>query len=453
VSSHLLLGSPKLGELRTIDIEPAMIRGSREFYPANRRVFDDPRSHFVLDDAKAYFAGANRRFDLILSEPSNPWVSGVSGLFTDEFYARVTRYLAPGGVFGQWLHLYEIDDPLVTGVLAALHRHFPSYAVYLVSGADLLVVASNAPVLPAPDWTVLRAPALQSDLRRALPIDSATLASARLADRAALAPLLGTWTPVNSDYRPVLDLGAERARFLKRIAAGYRALPVGRFDPVSAMRGWRVGLTTATVAPLQLPRSTALARGAAVRMAHAATGAGGEAPVLALPTGDEGEVREALYRRATLDAVMATGRAPADWHRFVGHVLACEDDWHGGSAGVADPAFYGPVLAYLAAARAPQEAVAAVRFAAALAAYDWPAARAAGDVLLTAYARGDQWIDTAMLHDGGVVAALKTGDPAAARHVLRVTGPRLRRGRDDVRGPLLAAWVADAARGARTTSR
>jgi predicted membrane-bound spermidine synthase len=448
MSSHLLLGSDRLRELRTIDIEPAMIRGSREFYPANRRVFDDPRSHFVLDDAKAYFAGANRRFDLILSEPSNPWVSGVSGLFTDEFYGRVTRYLAPGGVFGQWLHLYEIDDTLVTGVLAALHRHFPSYAVYLVSGADLLVVASNGPALPAPDWSVLRAPGLAGDLRHALPIDSATLAAARLADRAALAPLLAGWRPVNSDYHPVLDLGAERARFLKRIAAGYRALPVGRFDPVSAMRGWRVGLTTATVAPLQLPRSTALARGAAVRMAYAASGGGGEAPVLALPTGDEGDVREALYRRATLDALLAAGRAPADWHRFVGHVLACEDDWHGGSAGVADPAFYDPVARYLLATGAPREATAAVQFARALAAYDWPAARAAGEVLLAAYARGDQWIDTAMLHDGGTVAALMTGDPAGARRVLAVTGPRLRRAREDVRGPLLAAWVAQAERAA-----
>jgi hypothetical protein len=202
MSSHLLLGSPALRSLSTIDIEPNMIRGSRQFYPANRRVFDDPRSHFVIDDAKAFFAGANRRFDVILSEPSNPWVSGVSGLFTDEFYARVTRYLAPGGVFGQWLHLYEIDDPLVTGVLAALHRHFPAYTVYLVSVADVLVVASADTMLRAPDWRVLAAPGLAGDLRRTLPIDSATLAAARLADRAALAPLLAGWRPVNSDYHP-----------------------------------------------------------------------------------------------------------------------------------------------------------------------------------------------------------------------------------------------------------
>ncbi|HEU5304537.1 MAG TPA: hypothetical protein VFU40_07830, partial [Gemmatimonadales bacterium] len=100
MSSHLLLGSPGLRDLVTIEIEPQMIQGSRIFYPAHRRVFDDPRSRIVIDDAKSYFASEQGKYDLILSEPSNPWVSGVSGLFTDEFYARVVQYLTPDGVFG-----------------------------------------------------------------------------------------------------------------------------------------------------------------------------------------------------------------------------------------------------------------------------------------------------------------------------------------------------------------
>ena len=54
---------------------------------------------------------------LIVSEPSNPWVSGVSGLFTTEFYGRLKGYLTPNGIFAQWLHLYEIDDGLVLGVI------------------------------------------------------------------------------------------------------------------------------------------------------------------------------------------------------------------------------------------------------------------------------------------------------------------------------------------------
>jgi spermidine synthase/MFS family permease len=174
MTSHLLLGSPALRRLATIDIEPEMIRGSRVFYPANRRVFDDPRATFVVDDAKAFFASARRSFDVIVSEPSNPWVSGVSGLFTDEFYARVRGYLAPGGVFGQWLHLYEIDDHLVLTVLSALHRNFPSYQIYMVSTADLFVVASNEPQLPTPDWGVVAFPARAARLR--------ALAAARLGD-------------------------------------------------------------------------------------------------------------------------------------------------------------------------------------------------------------------------------------------------------------------------------
>jgi spermidine synthase len=74
-----------------------MVQGSRLFYPANRRACDDPRSQFVFDDAEAFFASANRTFDVILAEPSNPWVSGVSGLFTAEFYHRLRRYWRPAG--------------------------------------------------------------------------------------------------------------------------------------------------------------------------------------------------------------------------------------------------------------------------------------------------------------------------------------------------------------------
>src|SRR5678816_2175100 len=113
MTSHALLGGPSLKQLVTIEIEPEMIKASRMFYPANARAFDDPRSTFAIDDARSYFASRGQKFDLIISEPSNPWVSGVSGLFTSEFYSRVKGYLTPNGIFAQWLHLYEIDDGLV----------------------------------------------------------------------------------------------------------------------------------------------------------------------------------------------------------------------------------------------------------------------------------------------------------------------------------------------------
>ena len=131
------------------------------------------------DDAKSYFAAANRKFDLILSEPSNPWVSGVSGLFTDEFYQRIRTYLTPHGVFGQWLHLYEIDDGLVLSVIEALHKNFASYDIFLTAESDILIVASNNAALPKPDWRVFQLPTIATDLAHFRPITPEVLESIR----------------------------------------------------------------------------------------------------------------------------------------------------------------------------------------------------------------------------------------------------------------------------------
>jgi predicted membrane-bound spermidine synthase len=454
MTSHLLLGSPAVRRLATIEIEPEMVRASRLFYPANRRVFDDRRSTFVVDDAKAFFASSGRTFDIIVSEPSNPWVSGVSGLFTTEFYRRVRTYLAPGGVFAQWMHLYEIDDPLVLGVMAAIHRNFPSYQVYLVSSTDVLVVASNERRAPVPDWArVVAYPGVAADLRRSLPLTPSSLESARLIDREALAPLLDSWPTVNSDFHPALDLGAERTRYTRASAIGFRRLPTGRFDPVAAMRRWRVDFDTSTRAPLELPRPEARARAARARAMWARRAVGADtarepsddAAVSAdPPSAPDAQARDALYRRAAYEAVLATGRRPADWHRFVTEALHVEYDLHQGTSGVADESFYGPLLAYLARAGAPAEAVAAVQFTRALRRWDWPQAASAADVLVAALPRHDQWVQPDVLHDGSVVAALQLGDAQRARRLFQATGTLVDRSQDDLRTDLLPAWVAAA---------
>jgi spermidine synthase len=255
MSSHMLLGSPTLKELVTVEIEPQMVAGSRQFYPVNRRVFDDPRSKIVIDDAKSYFASEQRRFDLIISEPSNPWVSGVSGLFTTEFYARIKGYLTDDGIFGQWLQVYELDDQLVLSVLAGIHQNFRSYEIYLAPNSDLLVVASNRPTLPAPDWSVFGYPALRTDLCSFIPLTPTTLDGLHLAGRAELAPLLESMAQPNSDFYPVLDLGAEQRRFRNDHADGLVGLSVDWFNLLASLSGRRMAPALDLVAALpQNPR-------------------------------------------------------------------------------------------------------------------------------------------------------------------------------------------------------
>src|SRR5262249_7063237 len=147
-----------------------------------------------------------QKFDLIVSEPSNPWVSGVSGLFTTEFYGRVKTYLSPNGVFAQWLHLYEIDDGLVLGVLSALAQNFPTYSIFQISNRDILIVATTQPKLPAPDWSIFEYPALKTDLQRVWPITPSTMETLRVADQGSLAPLIEQDGVPNSDFYPTLDL-------------------------------------------------------------------------------------------------------------------------------------------------------------------------------------------------------------------------------------------------------
>ena len=431
MTSHILLGDPALREVVTVEIEPEMIRGSMAFYPLNRRVFDDPRARFVIDDAKSFFAAAGRRFDLIVSEPSNPWVSGVSGLFTAEFYRRVKRYLTPNGVFAQWLHLYESNDGLVRSVLAALQTSFTAYDVFMAGDADIVVIASAGTALPQPDWSVAALPAVQRDLARGLPLTPGTLDALRVANAQALRPFVTTARP-NSDYAPVLDLGAERARFLGTDAAGVRALNVFSFDIGSALSGRRAPFSSEPYPSIEFPRLQLRSRGALLRGAPA----------------DERSLNDplleaALSRRRALDVLVSLRTAPQDWHEFVTTLGQVDRDVHGGSAGVVDSVLYGSVEPYLRAVKAPAAVRSAVAFLRALDAWDWPTAALAADALLAAERRGEAWISADYLRDGAVVAQLKSGDARGALRTFEFLLPRVHRDpMGTFRTRLLAAHLA-----------
>lgn len=219
VTAHVLLGSPGLQRLDTIEIEPEMAEGSKLFYPANQRAYDDPRNHFWFDDAKAYFAGAARQYDFIVSEPTNPWVSGVSSLFTTEFYQEAKRYLKPGGVLAQWLQGYELSDDLLLTVLSALDREFSDYLILRVGASDWVILSVAEGTLGQLSDAPLRWPAIAPELALLGVHDIGQVDSLMVANRRMLHPFL-EGRPANSDAMPLLDTGAEKARFLKE-AAGF----------------------------------------------------------------------------------------------------------------------------------------------------------------------------------------------------------------------------------------
>ncbi len=431
VSSHMLLGSPILQQLVTVEIEPAMVAGSHLFLPANRRVYEDPRSKIVIDDAKSYFASAGKRFDLIMSEPSNPWVSGVSGLFTDEFYARVKRYLTDDGVFGQWLHLYEIDDDLVAFVIAAIHRNFPAYEIFFTSSVDVLIVATPAAHLRQPDWGVVSYPGVAEDLTRFRQLSPRIFEALRVVDREVLAPLLDEGVPENSDFHPYLDLRAEATRFDRSQASAFIGLGSDRFPLGLALAGRRTPFGIDTLSPIQINRSDALALGAALR-----------AGVVPPDTGAEFDaLRRARHRLISLRAFMDAG-PPSDWTLWLRDVFAVDADLHSGTAGVADEQFFGSLNAYMAKYHAPERVTVSVQFIHAISAWDWAAADTIGDRVIRVGTQPTGLpIGGDIVRDGLVTARLQLGDAAGALRAFEVLSGHGTRLRKDIRNRLLKAWI------------
>jgi len=225
LTTHTLLSTRQLERLDTVEIEPYMVEAARGFGERVRNAYHDPRSRIYIEDAKTYFSVRGSRYDIIVSEPSNPWVSGVASLFSEEFYARIRKHLQPHGVLVQWVQGYEIEVSLVASILKALDPHFSDYVVYSTNDSDLLIVARRDGTLGALDESVLRDPGLAKELTRVRVNGANDLAMRRLAGRSIMRGMLATYpVPANSDYFPYLDQNAARARFLSKAAMDELAL-------------------------------------------------------------------------------------------------------------------------------------------------------------------------------------------------------------------------------------
>lgn len=228
LTTHTLLGDPRLERVDTIEIEPAMVEGARAFGPKVERAYTDPRSHIVIDDAKSYFSGQKNKYDIIVSEPSNPWISGVGALFSKEFYQFIPRHLTDNGLFVQWVQLYEINDQLVASILAGLTDSFSDYGAWLSNSTDLLIIATkNGPLPPLDAQRVLASPQLQAELARLQLASTQRLAFRKIANADLLRGMARHYAslPSNSDFYPVLGLHAPKARFMNSTAEGTLTLP------------------------------------------------------------------------------------------------------------------------------------------------------------------------------------------------------------------------------------
>jgi spermidine synthase len=129
-----------------IEIEPAVIEAAKYFSHVNEMPDKNPLVIKEFNDGRNYLLATDKTFDLIVSEPSNPWQAGVCNLFTQEFFSICSKRLKKDGIFSLWLQLSEIPPDNVRGVLAALHNVFPNVVSILSDEGNSIVLASNQPI-------------------------------------------------------------------------------------------------------------------------------------------------------------------------------------------------------------------------------------------------------------------------------------------------------------------
>jgi spermidine synthase len=127
------------------EISPTVVRALPRFTDYTHGVERDARLRIHVRDAWLVLRQARESWDVISAEPSNPWVSGVDQLFTREFYRLVAGRLADGGVFVQWVQLYESDFEALALVLNSLRAELPTLHAFRGMTGDLLLVAAREP--------------------------------------------------------------------------------------------------------------------------------------------------------------------------------------------------------------------------------------------------------------------------------------------------------------------
>jgi spermidine synthase len=303
VTTRVLAQVPGMRRVRVVEIEPAVLAMSGLFQGVNDSVLARGTVEPVVDDARSALQLDRDRFDVIVSEPSNPWVAGVATLYTPEFFRIVRSRLSEDGVYCQWVQVYQLPLTVVASLVRNLRAVFPHVEVWFSSSLDLMVLGSGRPIRYDRAWLArLLAPATPVGAlsREWLGIDSAgDHFGRRLLGEAGTARLVERATLAHSDDRPELEFVAAR-RFLDPVWDPYV------FDSLMAI-GARAGDVPGT-SPVLLAKAMTAPRGAATQLALLA------AAHRAAPADPVWTVRLARARFTAGDSAFADSALP--------HVLA-----------------------------------------------------------------------------------------------------------------------------------
>jgi spermidine synthase/Tfp pilus assembly protein PilF len=245
---------PDAERIDCVEIEPTVIRAAPFLEKLNRGVLNDPRLHVIFDDARNFLLASREEYDLIISEPSNPWIAGIGTLFTTEYYAALRQRLAPGGMFVQWVQSYLLAPADLRMIIGTLAPHFAEVTLWRAEGPDLLLLGRTN--VSSFQFSRLRSlwqePAIRNDFETMDVHQPEGLAAYFLLDDAAVRRL-AAGSALNTDDRTLLEYHAPQTLLAsglsdenQELITGFRAAPLPtNLDPSEIQLALEAGSMTA----------------------------------------------------------------------------------------------------------------------------------------------------------------------------------------------------------------
>ena len=218
LGSGMTLGAVEQYPVRSIDVvelEKRVVEANTFFRPFNHQALDDPRVRLLVTDGRQHLTYTDRRYDVIISEPSNPWVAGMSSLFTREFFEQAKARLLDGGIICQWVHAYSMSSLDFQMILATFQSVFPRMGLFEIGpGGDYILLGfdHDQPI----DLDAVRSRFADERFR-----DDFTTMNVRSAETLLARVLLGpdeaadyvAEAPIHTDDNALLEYSAPRSFF------------------------------------------------------------------------------------------------------------------------------------------------------------------------------------------------------------------------------------------------
>jgi spermidine synthase len=208
-----------IDKLTVIEIEPAVIEGARLFTEYNHDVLNNPKVAFKTTDARLFFRLNADPYDVIISEPSNPWLAGPSDLFTLEFFQLTANSMKENALFCQWIQLYALSPENVKTIICTFTKVFP-YTYLISSSLDNEILLLGAKTEFYPDILAARKRMEQKEIREDLADPNVDILNIfDLAARFRLGPKeiqqLVEEGAVNTDDLPVVAYQAPKELYIR----------------------------------------------------------------------------------------------------------------------------------------------------------------------------------------------------------------------------------------------